>query len=101
MKSLLSLKYHDHKGNMKCLFLLKRVQPKWEKVGIALGIDPCSLQCISREHPGDFGSCSLKMMMDWLENADPPTWNAIHDALKQVEDHRTAAELEEIFPYLR
>ena len=101
MKSLQSLKYCDSKGNRKQLFLLQRIQPKWEKVGIALGIDSYSLQRISREHPSDFNSCSLKMMMGWLENTDLPTWSTIHDAMKRVEDYRTAAELEEVFPFLR
>ena len=101
MKTLQSLKYSDHKGNTKQLCLLQRIQPKWEKVGIALGMDVYSLQCISKGCSSDFDSCSVKMMMDWLQQADSPTWKSIHEAMKQVGDNRTASELEEVFPFLR
>ena len=56
---------------------------KWYDIGLELGIDAETLNCIEKENPRQLQDCLRNMLKTWLERAHPrPTWEALIEALK-------------------
>ena len=55
---------------------------KWYDIGLALNLDPSSLDVIRGENPGNTSSCLRSMLVVWLRTAEPkPSWAGLKAAL--------------------
>ena len=67
---------------------------KWHSLGIQLGLKIHQLGTIERNHHGDNERCKTEMLICWLDKTEAPTWEAIAEALGQMEHGRVAAEIQ-------
>ena len=57
------------------------MRSKWHLFGIALGIDPYTLDAINVKLRGDPDTCLRDMLQQWLDSESEVTWEALIDAL--------------------
>ena len=67
----------------------------WHSLGVKLGVEDHELTTIERDFRGDSVSCKHKMLSRWLRNAKHPTWQAVVDALRRMEEHAVASKISE------
>ena len=51
------------------------------------------LGVIEKNHRGDDERCRTEMVACWLDNAPNPTWEAVVEALDQMDEGRVADEI--------
>ena len=63
--------------------LLWDTRSKWHNIGLALGVDPTTLEAIKRSNHHVVDDCFKEMLLVWLRRANPiPCWKALADALR-------------------
>ena len=66
----------------------------WHSLGIYLDLKTHQLDMIEKNHRGDNERCRTEMLIAWLNNAKTPTWEAIIEALGQMEQCRVADDIQ-------
>ena len=56
----------------------------WDKIGLELGIERCTINNISKSNQGEVEKCFKDVLNKWLDNGKC-TWGELHDAITQVE----------------
>ena len=74
------LNAHDHLRQV--IEAVWDVRSKWHLFGIALGIDPYTLDAINVKLRGDPDTCLRDMLQQWLNSESQVTWKALIDALE-------------------
>ena len=75
--------------------LYKHVVPcitDWENLGAHLGLNPCHLDCISRDNeytPNRTKNCCRAVLKKWLQLEHSPTWGKLEDAINETENPPT------------
>lgn len=63
--------------------LLWDVRFKWHNIGLALGIDPSTLEVVKRSNLHVVDDCFSQMLLKWLRRGDcVPCWKALAEALR-------------------
>ena len=65
----------------------------WHSLGVNLDLSRHQLSEIERNHHGDDRRCKTEMLGCWLDNTTTPTWEAVAEALCQMEAHAVAANI--------
>lgn len=83
--------------NEKDLNLIQNIlwcaRVKWNNIGLALKIDPSTLEVIKRDNHCNTDECFKEMLLKWLRRADPvPCWKALAVALNYPSVGITVAE---------
>jgi hypothetical protein len=74
--------------------LIKKVDSKWENIGIMLEIESHRLESIKTAEHHNTQNCLREMLKIWLKKINPPpSWSAITDALEYVGDEQLAHDL--------
>ena len=74
--------------------LIKKVDSKWENMGILLEIEPHRLESIKTEEHHNTQNCLREMLKIWLKMINPPpSWSAITNALEYIGDEQLAHDL--------
>ena len=77
--------------------LLKHVKTaRWHKLGAFLGVDPTKLGAI-RQDTKESEDALSRVFETWLESELHPTWKKVVQALKDLELHVLATEIEDRF----
>ena len=66
---------------------------RWHTLGVNLELKLQQLGIIERNHRGDDERCRTEMLGCWLDNTTTPTWDAVAEALYQMDEHRVADEI--------
>lgn len=78
--SAAALSVRDLHRVQDCLWV---VQMKWSVIGLALEIDPATLEVIKMDNPNNTDGAFQSMLLKWLRQSKPvPCWKAIAEALK-------------------
>ena len=61
----------------KILDFTIKANPKWDKIGLGLGLTDSTLQAIAKKHNNDPEDCYLEVLREWINNAKGagPTWD--------------------------
>ena len=63
-----------------CLWV---VRMKWSVIGLALKIDPATLEVIKMDNPNNTNGAFQSMLLKWLRKRQPvPCWKALAEALR-------------------
>ena len=62
----------------------------WHLLGVNLDLKNHQLKTIEKNHRGDDERCRTEMLICWLDNTTTPTWEAVAEALDQMEQGRIA-----------
>ena len=74
--------------------LIKKVDSKWENLGILLEIESHRLESIKTEEHHNTQNCLREMLKTWLKMINPPpSWSAITNALECIGDEQLARNL--------
>ena len=74
--------------------LIKKVDSKWENIGILLEIESHRLESIKTEEHHNTQNCLREMLKIWLKMINPPpSWSAITNALECIGDEQLARDL--------
>lgn len=69
--------------------LLKAITPffakEWKVIGLQLGVPGGTLDAIEYDFPNDCRQCCNKMLREWLQWDETPTWEKVQRALQQIE----------------
>lgn len=65
----------------------------WHSLGVNLDLKSYQLGTIEKNHRGDDERCRTEVLICWLDNTTTPTWEAVAEALDQMEQGRVADEL--------
>ena len=65
----------------------------WHSLGIYLDLKIHQLDIIEKNHHGDIERCRTEMLIAWLNSITTPTWEAIVEALGQMEQGRVADDI--------
>ena len=65
----------------------------WHSLGVNLDLKSHQLGTIEKNHRGDDERCRTEVLICWLDNTTTPTWEAVAEALDQMEQGRVADEL--------
>ena len=65
----------------------------WHSLGVNLDLKSHQLGTIEKNHCGDNERCRTEVLICWLDNTTTPTWEAVAEALDQMEQGRVADEL--------
>ena len=56
---------------------------KWSVIGLALDIDPATLEVIKMDNPNNTDGAFQSVLLRWLRRREPvPCWKALAEALK-------------------
>ena len=66
----------------------------WHSLGIYLDLKTHQLDTIEKNHHGDDERCRTEMLIAWLNSTKTPTWEAIVEALGQMEQGRVADDIQ-------
>ena len=66
----------------------------WHSLGIYLDLKINQLNTIDKNHHGDDERCRTEMLIRWLDNTTTPSWEAVIEALGQIEQRRVADEIQ-------
>ena len=66
----------------------------WHSLGVHLDLKSHHLDTIEKNHRGDDERCRTETLNSWLKNTTTPTWEAIVEALGQMEQGRVADEIQ-------
>ena len=66
----------------------------WHSLGIYLDLKTHQLNTIEKNHRGDDERCRTEMLIAWLNSMTTPTWEAIVDALRQMEQGGVANNIQ-------
>ena len=73
---------------------------KWFKFGLNLGLLYPTLEAIDANHRGNTSRCLMECLSKWLRKADknlyPPTWQTLASALRKLDAHAVAENIEKI-----
>ena len=58
------------------------VRHKWHNLGLALRMDPTTLDLIEKLYPHDTDSCFRELMKKWLMPGNETSWSTLVKALK-------------------
>ena len=93
------MEYIDSSGERRVLRLMDKIAACWEKVGIALNVEPSALTRYRRDHH-DSRDCVTNMLTDWLgrrrqvwDSSQSVTWSDLLQALRESNEHETVREL--------
>ena len=74
--------------------LIKKVDSKWENIGILLEIESHRLESIKTEEHHNTQNCLREMLKIWLKMINPPpSWSAITNTLECIGDEQLARNL--------
>ena len=59
--------------------------PKWQVIGLQLGLQKENIDAIEHDYPTDCRRCCNRMLSEWLQLDEKPTWQKVQKALKQIE----------------
>ena len=59
--------------------------PKWQVIGLQLGLQRGNIDAIEHDYPTDCRRCCNRMLSEWLQLDEKPTWQKVQKALKQIE----------------
>lgn len=65
----------------------------WNRLGLALDLEPYDLDIIGKDHHGDTRTQTLKMFQLWLKNQPDASYEQLIKALNEVGDERVASFL--------
>ena len=65
---------------------------KWYLLGLLLNISKDTLDSIEKTHYTRVRQC-IEMLQHWISNSKNPTWEAIHEALRNIGESVIAAEI--------
>ena len=63
----------------------------WHLLGVSLDLKPHQLKEIENNYHGDTKRCKTEVLICWLDNTTNPTWEAVAEALDQMDAHGVAA----------
>ena len=66
----------------------------WHSLGIYLDLKTHQLNTIEKNHHGDDERCRTEMLNAWLNSTATPTWEAIVEALGEIEQGRVADDIQ-------
>ena len=66
----------------------------WHSLGIYLDLKTHQLDAIEKNHHGDNERCRTEMLNAWLNSTTTPTWEAIVEALRQMEQGGVADNIQ-------
>jgi len=66
----------------------------WYQLGIKLGLQPCQLRQIEKEHLAEIERCKVEMLDLWQRNNPAATWRHIVTALKEMGELTTAERIQ-------
>ena len=84
---------------MKALKSNNFSKPKWDRLGLSLGLYMPSLESIEDKHRGDVDRCLMKCLTLWLQKADNarlPSWVSLASALRQIDEIAVSEKIIEI-----
>ena len=85
---------HEEMTFSLLLSLSSKVSPRWEDIGLYLGIDPDRLEIIKRDNREYCQDCYREMIKVWYTRVNPrPEWSAIIDAIEHTGYGALAEEL--------
>ena len=64
----------------------------WYLLGLLLNVSKDALDSIERSHDTNIKSC-IEMLQCWITNSKNPTWEAIHESLRNIGESVIAAEI--------
>ena len=67
----------------------------WHQLGVQLGVPPCTLSIIEKNHPRDINRCKSEVLTWWLRNAKECSWKKMAQALEMMEYRVLADKLRE------
>lgn len=77
--------------------LLKELTPiahNWQNLGIMLDLDSGKLDNVKANHGARCEDCLREMIKLWLKKVNPPpTWSALAEAVKDINEHKLANEI--------
>ena len=74
--------------------LFKKVDSKWENIGILLEIESHNLESIKTAEHHNTQNCLREMLKIWLKMINPPpSWSAITNALECLGEEQLASDL--------
>ena len=79
---------------MKLVDLIEHVTTsRWFDLGLFLGVDESTLQCIEQDTRGDCHTGLRRMFQEWLSNCEQPSWDSVIRALRKIKENKLAAEI--------
>ena len=70
---------------------------EWFKLGLKLGVKKFDLEVIEKNKHLDIEGGLEAMLRKWLRSSKDPTWKAVVEALRQLDEEELAQELETQF----
>ena len=65
---------------------------RWEEIGTELNIPSADIKIIERNKRGNVNLCTLDLIHHWLHN-DEATWEKLAQALENLNENMTAADI--------
>ena len=65
---------------------------KWYLLGLQLNLGTDTLDSIEKAHDGSDRQC-IKMVQHWISSSNNPTWEDVHEALRNIGESVIAAEI--------
>ena len=69
----------------------------WFRLGMKLGMETFDLEVIEKDKRSDTAGALAAMLRKWLRTSKDPTWRAVVDALKAINDGQLARKIEKQF----
>lgn len=78
--------------------ILRLVNPtKWYRLGLELHIDDITLQTIQYDTRGDCRESLKRMVQEWFQSCEKPTWRKLIDGLRAIGEVVTAQNIQDKF----
>ena len=74
---------------------LSKVNFRWEEIGTELNILSADIKKIERNNRGNVNLCTLGLIDHWLSTDIEATWEKLAQALENLNDNKTAADIRE------
>ena len=77
----------------KALLKELKLVTDWHSLGINLDLQSHHLKIIQRNFGGDDQRCKAEMLACWLQSVTAPTWEAVVEALDQMDECQVASKI--------
>jgi len=68
-------------------YVVPKWATQWRRLGMRLGIDNHLMDIIQHDHPNDCESCSIQMLIEWININTTASWEEILCALEKLSSY--------------